>query len=266
MRAVLAIISREFADILRNRMLLISSLIPSLIFLMLPFVISNGNISENRKGGQMSPDQMQQVLVQTEPALAGLPGKALVQIFMFRQFVAFLLSIPIITSISIATYSIIGEKQTRSLEPLLATPITSAQLMLAKSLAAAGPATALTWIVFALYMLIIRFAALPHVVTHVITPVTLMLIFVICPLVATFGLSVGVIVSSRANDPRTAQQIGGLFILPILTLFVAQMAGFFFLRVSAVVISTIILLALDIGVLAAGVALFDRETILVRWK
>src|SRR5215471_2438212 len=36
------------------------------------------------KGGQMSPDQMQQVLVQTEPALAGLPGKALVEIFMFR--------------------------------------------------------------------------------------------------------------------------------------------------------------------------------------
>ena len=92
------------------------------------------------------------------------------------------------------------------------------------------------------------------------------MIGVICPLVAILGLSLGVIVSSRVNDPRTAQQIGGLAILPIIGLFTGQMQGFFSLRLPVVVIAALALAVIDVIVLGLGVALFDRETILVRWK
>jgi ABC-2 type transport system permease protein len=87
-----------------------------------------------------------------------------------------------------------------------------------------------------------------------------------CPLVAVLGLSLGVIVSSRANDPRTAQQIGGLFILPIIALFTAQLQGLYFLNLPVVMIAAVALAIIDLAVLGVGVALFDRETILVRWK
>jgi len=265
MRAIRAIIAKEMADILRNRMLVLSSLIPSAVFLIIPFMVGIFGARVNSRGGQ-SVGQLSEILVRLSPELQGLPEKALGQIFVFRIFVVFLLIIPVITALAIASYSIIGEKQTRSLEPLLATPITSVQLMLAKSLSAALPATLLTWVLFGLYAAGISFFALPNVLPNVLTPITFTMIGLICPLVAIFGLSLGVIVSSRANDPRTAQQIGGLAILPIVALFAGQMNGFFFLKLPLVLVAAMVLFVIDVIVLGVGVALFDRETILVRWK
>lgn len=265
MRAIRAIIAKEMADILRNRTLMFSSLLPSVLFLIIPLMIGTSSMRGGRSG-QLSPGQMGEVIVRLSPELKDLPAAALGQIFIFRQFVVFMLMIPVITALAIASHSIIGEKQTRSLEPLLATPITSVQLMLAKSLSAALPATFLTWILFGFYSLAISFVALPQVLPNVLTGVTVMLIAVICPLVAVLGLSLGVIVSSRANDPRTAQQIGGLFILPIIALFTAQFQGLYFLNLPVVMIAALALAIIDLAVLGVGVALFDRETILVRWK
>jgi len=134
MRAIRAIIAKEMADIIRNRTLLFSSLLPSVLFLIIPLMI--GRSAMRGRSGQLSPGQMGEIIVRMSPDLKDLPAAALGQIFIFRQFVVFMLMIPVITALAIASHSIIGEKQTRSLEPLLATPITSVQLMVAKSLSA----------------------------------------------------------------------------------------------------------------------------------
>ncbi len=265
MTAIRAIIAKEMAEILRNRMLVLSSLIPSAVFLFIPFMIGLSGARMNQRGGQ-TMSQLTDLIVRMSPELEGLSQKVLSQIFIFRMFVVFLMIIPVITALAIASYSIIGEKQTRSLEPLLATPITSVQLLLAKSLSAALPAILLTWTVFGLYAAGISFFALPQVLPNVLNSITLAMVGLICPLVAIFGLSIGVIVSSRANDPRTAQQIGGLAVLPIVGLFTGQMQGLFYLRLPAVFVAAVALAVIDIVILGLGVALFDRETILVRWK
>jgi hypothetical protein len=73
--------------------------------------------------------------------------------------------------------------------------------------------------------------------------------------------------SSRVNDPRSAQQLGAvLLIIPVGVLQVAQFIG-------GVVLTAPILLAIG-AVLAAGnllalrvaISIFDRESILIRWK
>jgi ABC-2 type transport system permease protein len=265
MRAIRAILAKEISEILRNRMLVLTSILPGIIFLIIPLAISFFGSRPNSRSG-MSAKQISEIMLRMSPDLQGLPEAVLGQIYIFRQFIIFLLIIPVMTALTIAVYSIIGEKQTRSLEPLLATPITSAQLMFAKSISSAVPAIGMTWIIFALYVLTLRTLALPQVIENVLTPITLVMIFLICPIVATLGLSLGVIVSSRANDPRTAQQIGGLVILPIIALFTGQLQGFFFLTLPAVLIGAVALAVIDVIVLGIGVALFNRETILVRWK
>jgi ABC-2 type transport system permease protein len=198
--------------------------------------------------------------------LRNLPAPTLGQIFAFRQNAVLMLFIPITTALTIAAQSVIGEKQTRSLEPLLATPVSSFQVLVAKSLSGAIPALGLTWIVFSIYVLGIKLLARPEVLPNVLIPTTWLLICVICPLIAILGLSLGVIVSSRANDPRTAQQIAGLLVLPIIGLFVAQIQGLYFLTLSKVLVTIVVLALIDAAVLKIGVALFDRETILLRWK
>ena len=186
--------------------------------------------------------------------------------FLMRQFVVFLLIVPVITALSIAIHSVIGEKQSRSLEPLLATPVSSLQLFVAKSLSAAIPSIALTWLLFALYGIGIYLLALPGVFLNVITSTTAAVILLIAPLVAILGLSLGVTVSSRVNDARSAQQIGALLILPIVFLFTAQLNGLYFLRLPVILVAAAVLAVVDALIIALGVALFDRETILVRWK
>ena len=68
------------------------------------------------------------------------------------------------------------------------------------------------------------------------------------------------------EDPRSAQQIGAVVVLPLVAIIVGQIAGFFFLTPRLALLGAAVLTVIDACVLAAGVAAFQRETILTRWK
>ena len=74
------------------------------------------------------------------------------------------------------------------------------------------------------------------------------------------------LVSSRVNDPRTAQQFGALLILPITVVFVMQFNGVIRLTVPVIVIALVVLFVVWVLLVMLGVALFQREAILTRWK
>jgi ABC-2 type transport system permease protein len=189
-----------------------------------------------------------------------------VQVLVLRQMLLLLLVIPEMATMAIATYSVIGEKRARSLEPLLATPITTAELLAAKSLVALIPGIAITWAVFGLAAIVLA-AALPAAVLNTVFDAgTLLLVFVIAPLVALLGLSLGVIASARTSDARTAQQIGVVVILPLIALLVLQLEGLLLLTPALILAGAAVLLSVDLLVLALGVRIFRRETILTRWK
>ena len=76
----------------------------------------------------------------------------------------------------------------------------------------------------------------------------------------------GLIVSSRASDPQSAQQIAGLIILPVIALMIGQLLGVVQLSLWLVIAAAVVLLAIDAALLAFAVRVFQRETILTRWK
>ena len=84
------------------------------------------------------------------PELAGLSGNALIQAFLFHQFSLLLLLVPIVAATALATHAVIGEKQSKALEPLLATPISTIELLAAKTLTPFVFALGLTWAAAAL--------------------------------------------------------------------------------------------------------------------
>ncbi len=86
------------------------------------------------------------------------------------------------------------------------------------------------------------------------------------PLLALLSVFSGVIVSSRMNDPRAAQQVTGIFVVPIVALSIAVLAGKIFLSVAMVIMAAAVTLALDCLALYFAIKLFQRETILTRWK
>jgi hypothetical protein len=96
----------------------------------------------------------------------------------------------------------------------------------------------------------------------VLDPAAWATIVLVTPLLAVAALGAGVLVSTRASDPRSAQQIGSLFVLPLVAVIVAQSAGVLLLGVGAVLAGAALLAAIDAGLLAWGLRLFDRDRLL----
>ena len=91
-------------------------------------------------------------------------------------------------------------------------------------------------------------------------------VFLLGPAVGLASVVSGVIVSSRVNDPRVAQQIGGVIIVPIVGLVLAQASGTILVGAAGYAVMTVVVLVVALVGLRIGVRLFDREAILTRWR
>jgi ABC-2 type transport system permease protein len=106
----------------------------------------------------------------------------------------------------------------------------------------------------------------PEVIGNFLEGRWLIAIFVIGPLMALSAVSFSIIVSSRVNDPRVAEQVSMIIILPVLAAFFGQMAGIIVLNITFMVASAIVLALVDAVLVYLSIRLFQRETIITRWK
>jgi len=167
--------------------------------------------------------------------------------------------------VSLAAYAVVGEKQRRTLEPLLTTPMSSAELLVGKVLAAFLPAIAAEGLSLVLYGVLIAVTAAPGVFSTMLTARNIILVAVVGPLATLTALQAAIAVSSRVNDPRSAQQIAILLVLPLMAAFVGQIIGAFSISARLLVAVAVGLAGVWIVLVMFSVALFDRETILTRW-
>jgi ABC-2 type transport system permease protein len=86
------------------------------------------------------------------------------------------------------------------------------------------------------------------------------------PLLAVLSVFIAVIISSRVNDTRVAQQVGGLLVLPVVGFGVAQTAGFVFLSPASFIGAAVVLAAIGVAAYFVAVRLFQRDQILTRWR
>ena len=85
-------------------------------------------------------------------------------------------------------------------------------------------------------------------------------------IMAVLAVFLSLMISSRVNDPRAAEQISMVVIVPVLGLFFGQMAGLFVLNREIITIVALVLVVLDVFAIFLAVRVFDREAILTRWK
>ena len=194
-----------------------------------------------------------------------LPPKLAAQGFIVVNFMAYFLLIPAMVPMAIATQSVIGEKQARSLEPQLATPIEVGELLAGKALAAATPAVLATWAVFVGYGLVNGAIADPRLTALIFNDVWRVAMLSLVPLICLMSVLLGMLVSSRVNDPRTAQQIGGFVVIPVIAVAVAQFfGGQATFSMQQVLVGDLVVLVLIGLALVVGNWAFDREAILTR--
>ena len=256
---VATILRREWAETVRNRLLMATIVVPPMILTIAPLALS-GAVGERA----LPADFASQILAQ-RPEWAGFSPAELAGAFTVQQFLAFFLLMPAYIPLSIATFSIIGEKQARTLEPVLATPIRTVELLAGKAIAALVPGVLAGWLTYVAFASLASVVYGPNLFGVVTDPSWLAGVFVLGPAVGLSSVVAGVIVSSRVNDPRVAQQIGGVIIVPIVGVTLLQATGTLLVgAVGYLAMAAIVLIVSVIG-LRIGVALFDREAILTRW-
>jgi ABC-2 type transport system permease protein len=187
--------------------------------------------------------------------------------FLVNEFLLLFLLIPLAVPVTIASYSIVGEKSTRSLEPLLATPTSTTEIIIGKGLASVIPAIGATWLAFVIFLIGARFFVVSdRVYALFMNPMWFVAMIIVAPLMTVLSVNVAIIISSRVNDPRAAEQIGMLVMLPILLIFFGSIFGLFTLNTLTMLLFGAATFVVDIGLVILGVRLFQRETILTRWK
>jgi ABC-2 type transport system permease protein len=256
-----AVIVREWRELVRNRLLLVSVLLPPVLLAVLPIILVKfaGNAPH-------IPASAVAQIVASHPQWADMEPAEVAMAFALQQFLVTFLLLPGYIPLAIASYSIVGEKQTRSLEAVLATPIRTTELLAGKAIAAIVPAVIAAWISY-LAVLVLAVLLLGPRLTEVLSePAWLGAVFALGPAVGLLSVTAGLLVSSRVNDPRAAQQIGAVILLPIIAIMVVQTAGNFLLDLNAYLIAAVVTAIVAIIGLRAGVLVFGRETILTRWK
>ncbi len=172
-----------------------------------------------------------------------------------------------ILPLSLASYSLIGEKVQKSLEPLLATPTTDEEILAGKSIAAALPGLAATYLGATLFMVLmdrITHAKLGYLYYPNWNMAVILL--VLTPLTIIYSIGVNILISSRSNDVRSAQQLGALMVLPLGLIYVLSETRVISLSVTNLLIIAAILAAADVAAFILAKAAFQREEILTRWK
>jgi ABC-2 type transport system permease protein len=259
-----ALVAKEFLDLARNRAALLPVVAVTVIVLALPFAIV---IAVPATTGQSIGDDRDLAQVSlVAGAHTELSTEARVQLFLFQQFLLLFLLTPITGAMALAAHAIVGEKQARTLEPLLASPITTVELLVAKVLGALIPTLAISLTGLLVYFALVAIFSSAGVLSAMLTARTGLLIALVGPSAALVSLQAAIVISSRVNDARTAQQFGVLIILPLTVLAVAQFTGMLWLSAVRIAFIGLGLLGVWILLTLISVALFDREAILTRWR
>lgn len=263
MNRIKAIIAKEWREVFKNKFVIFTVSFLPLMITALPLITLYFAGGSDDFSGLSTADLPPQFM-----ALCGdLSAGDCMLYYLVTQFILLFMMVPVIVPMTIASYSIVGEKTTRTLEPLLATPVSTIEILVGKGLAGVIPAVLATWGGYLVYAAGAHFmVGNPVVVSKLFDPLWMISIFLVGPLLSLFGVSISVMISSRVNDPRVAEQISGIFVLPVVGLFIGQMTGLILINEQFILWMAAVLAALDAVLFYFAVQVFQRETILSRWK
>ena len=267
---VFLVFRKDCIEIIRNPSILVPVvLVPLLFSVGLPAVAS---MIRNSAATQTSTLGFIEAIAMALPQsfrsqIEGMNAVQFVTYILYTVFFApFFLVIPTMISSVLASDSFAGEKERRTLEPLLATPLSDYEIFVGKVLVSFIPAMVITFLSFFVYTALVDIICLNIFGGRLILPSLswLVLVLFVCPSFSLGTIGLTVAISARVKGFREAQYASTLVIIPIVLLIVAQSSGMLFLGPTMLVLLGSSALIVDLFVFVAGVDAFNREEILAR--
>jgi len=268
-RKVALVFSKDWIEIQRNYQVLLPLLVIPLIFaVMLPLMV----IGSTASVPAYASSEGLQTLLRTLPShvvseIAGMTGRqAIIYVISVYLFAPIFLTVPIMASSVIASDSFAGEKERRTIEALLATPLSDGEMLLGKMLVSLVPAVLVTVGAFLIYSTLVDHFTLEMFGGGLLFPnVTwMMLIFILSPAIAFADITLTVLISARAKGVKEAQQISALLLVPLIGMVLGQLSGVILLDPSLIIVIATALMAIDAVMFAASVKTFGRDHMLAR--
>jgi ABC-2 type transport system permease protein len=189
LQRVRTVVRKEMREFRRNRFVIVTMAVLPLVFLITPLV----------------------TIFRIPASASGPQVKAAVGVISLLMFI-----IPVALPPVIASYSVVGERDQGTLEPVLTAPVRASELLLGKAAAAFIPSVGVAYAIYLVVLISVRFGAARVVSDVVWHPAQLLAQLLFTPLLALWAIWVGIGISTRAGDVRVAQQLATLASLPLL--------------------------------------------------
>ena len=231
-RRIWAIALKELREYRRNRSIIATMAVFPLIFAIQPLI----------------------AILRIDSSSAGALSREHVLLYM--------LGIPTLVPAFLAATAVAGERQQGTLEPALTTPIRREEFLLGKAVAALIPALLVSYVVFAVFLVVVAVLAAPSVAPALIQGPDLLAQVAFTPLLAGWTIWVGIAMSTRASDVRVAQQLAVLTTMPALLATIAVALGIIEPSPGLAAGAAALLIVLDVAGWRVVATLFDRERLI----
>jgi ABC-type Na+ efflux pump permease subunit len=241
-----ALIRKDINEITSSkRVILPMTIVPIILVIIIPIGIL---IGANFIGYDSNMITKMDPLIKKLPSeyATYTPAQLLIKVLINYMFPSYFLIIPIMCSGIIGASSFVGEKEHKTLESLLYTPISMEQLLRAKILGVFIPSYIVTLISFLIFGTIFNIGGFIYFGGLIFPDIKwLIIIFWIAPAINLLSLTFTVMVSAKSESFQEAQQISGLLVIPVVLVLVGQMTGVFLLSNLVMFIGGGILFILD---------------------
>lgn len=263
---VLTLIRKDLLEVLRNKQALAPVVIVPLIFVV---VIPAAVIVLGSNAALLSTVNGLDSFLENLPAGVLPAGLNTQQSVIYAVTIFFLapmfLLIPVMVASITAGSSFVGEKERRTIEGLLYTPLTDRELVLGKVMASVLLAVGVTWASFIVYTVLVNVLGGP-ILGGIYFPnwTWIVVIVLLVPLISVLATSLIVAISGRSTTMQGAQGLAVLVVLPVLGLVVGQATGLMLFDVSVALIAAAALVVIDVVVYFLVVRSVSRERILTK--
>jgi ABC-2 type transport system permease protein len=261
-------VRKELRDLRSNRQVWAGYIIlpiltlglPILLLALLPLMISAESASD--PGMRMLLES-----VEADPSLRGSDLSERLARLLLRDYGIMYLLMPMILAAGSSALSIVREKEQRTLEPILATPIQDVQLLWAKLFAVMGAPLLVTWATGVAALLVTAVASW-FLVDVAIGPTAgnLVALVLLGPVLAAAAALAGIGVSMRLTDSQAANQFVGLVIVPAALLLAAGFGRPAMMSPLAGLAGTVVGVGLCALLFRRALRRLRREELLTRWR
>lgn len=262
MRRALVICKKEVKEVFRSRYMLSTFLMPVILFgVIIPTVLTFLPSSFPNNSQTNFPQGFENIL----PEYVKTDQQRLVYFMSFFFIGPILLMVPFMTPTFIAADSFAGERERKTIEPLLATPLSDMELFLGKVLTAFVPSIIVSFLTYTVATIILGVTSI-RAFGFIVFPdlAYLLMMTIVAPLATILSIGFMVLISARVPNVRDASQFGGVLVLPVVILIFTQIFNLFRINLSAVLTIALVFGLIDLLLIRAGSSSFGRERILTK--